>query len=392
MNWFGPVEEAFFQNRPNRFVVRCLHKGKDIEAFLPNPGRLQELFLPGVRLFLTRQKATPERRFTFTVAAVEREGRPIMLHTHQTNAVAAYLLEEGRIPGLEGIRIIGKEIPVHHSRFDLLLARDGEEILTEVKSCTLVGKAMAMFPDAVTERGSRHLRELSSLSRKGRSALVLFIVHWPKVDFFLPDYHTDLIFARTMLECRETLRFLPVAVEWKKDLALGRTVKPLAIPWDLLEQEAQDRGSYVLILRVKETRKITVGKLGRITFPPGYYLYVGSAMGNLTARTERHRRLLKTKHWHIDYLRAEAEFKAVLPIRSSVPLECLLAQRTARIAEWSIPGFGCSDCRCPSHLLGFSTNPLQLRVFLDLIQYFRMDRLSDSLKMVSGKQYLKGIE
>jgi sugar fermentation stimulation protein A len=384
MTFFDRVEEAFFLERPNRFLVRCRQGRKEIQAFLPNPGRLQELFLPGTPLLLTRQKVTPHRRYAHTVAAVVRDGRPIMLHTHKTNEVAAYLLERNKIPGLEATRILGKEIPVNHSRFDLLVSHKGQEILLEVKSCTLVGKQTAMFPDAVTERGSRHLRELADLAREGRKTAVLFVIHWPKVDFFLPDYHTDLTFARTMLECREDILFFPVSVEWTKDLSLGKRVKLLTIPWKVIEQEAQDRGNYLLMLRIREGRKIDIGQLGTIVFPAGYYLYVGSAMGTLTARMERHRRLLKTKHWHIDYLRAEAEFLAVLPIRSSVSLECALAEKAAQIAEWSISGFGCSDCRCPSHLLGFSLNPFQNKAFLDLIQYFRMDRLSDSLKKMPG--------
>jgi sugar fermentation stimulation protein A len=356
---------------------------------LPNPGRLQELFLPGSRLLLTHQKTTPHRRYAYTVAAVEREGRPIMLHTHKTNEVAAHLLERSKIPGLEGARIMGREIPVNHSRFDLLVRNNGQEILMEVKSCTLVGRHTAMFPDAVTVRGSRHLRELAALAREGRKTAVLFVVHWPKVDFFLPDYHTDLTFAQTMLECRKDIHFFPVAVEWKEDLSLGRHVKLLTIPWKIIKQEAKDRGGYLLILRLRDPKTLTIGQLGRITFPSGYYLYVGSAMGNLTARMERHRRLLKKMHWHIDTLRTEAEFQAVLPIRSSISLECALAEKAAQIADWSIPNFGCSDCRCSSHLLGFSINPFQNKAFLDLVQYFRMDRLSDSLKM-SQETSLKG--
>ena len=68
----------------------------------------------------------------------------------------------------------------------------------EVKSCTLVGKKVAMFPDAITERGARHLRELADLSRNGSKTAVLFIVHWPLAEVFMPDYHTDLNFTRTL--------------------------------------------------------------------------------------------------------------------------------------------------------------------------------------------------
>lgn len=230
MRFFDRIEQAQFLNRPNRFLVRCLKGSEEIKAFLPNPGRLQELLLPGARLSLVEASSSAQRRYPYTVVAVERQGIPIMLHTHKTNEVAAYLIDQGKVPGLEKARVIGKEIAVGHSRFDLLVENQGEEILMEVKSCTLAGEQTAMFPDAVTERGSRHLRELAELSREGRRTAVLFVIHWPKARFFLPDYHTDLVFARTMLACRDRVCFYPLGVKWKKDLSLDDRVRLLILP------------------------------------------------------------------------------------------------------------------------------------------------------------------
>jgi sugar fermentation stimulation protein A len=375
MRFFGPLEKAGFVSRPNRFLIRCRMSGREITAFLPNPGRLQELLFSDSLLYLSREPVSETRKYPYTVVAVEREGLPIMLHTHKTNTVAEYLIDQGRLPGLENARVIRREVTIGHSRFDFLLDQGGEELVLEVKSCTLVGRHTAMFPDAVSARASRHLEELAALSREGRKGAVLFLIHWPRVENFKPDYHTDLHFARTMLACRDQVRFLPVSVSWQEDLSLGTGLKRLPIPWDIIEREARDRGNYLLLLKLPEGRKISVGKLGGIPFRPGYYVYVGSAMANLSARMERHRRLRKTLHWHIDFLRAEAEFQAVLPIRSSSSLECRLAQDLKNISEWSYPRFGSSDCDCPSHLFGFETNPFHSRNFMAIVQHFRMDRL-----------------
>jgi sugar fermentation stimulation protein A len=179
-----------------------------------------------------------------------------------------------------------------------------------------------------------------------------------------------------MVESRNRIRFFPVSVGWKKDLSLDEKVHSLTIPWNIIEKEARDRGSYLLILKLREGKTITIGKMGDILFPPGYYIYVGSAMINLTARIERHKRLRKKLHWHIDYLRQEADFETVLPIRSSLSLECLIAGKMKKMAHWTIPGFGSSDCACPTHLFGLGLNPLLSPDFLGLLQYFRMDRLS----------------
>jgi sugar fermentation stimulation protein A len=153
-----------------------------------------------------------------------------MLHTHLTNEVAYYLLQKGRIPGLEKARIVKSEIRLGRSRFDFLLREGGEDILLEVKSCTLVGGEVAMFPDAVTARGTRHLNELAKISGEGVRTIVLFIVHWPFAKVFMPDYHTDLDFSKTLLQVRDRVEVIPVSVRWEKDLPLSPNIKILKIP------------------------------------------------------------------------------------------------------------------------------------------------------------------
>jgi sugar fermentation stimulation protein A len=308
--------------------------------------------------------------------ALERESLRIVLHTHKTNEVARYLIESGSVHGLSDHEVIRREITRWNSRFDFLLGNGGQEMLLEVKSCTLFSKRVAMFPDAVTARGKKHLEELTRLSSDGTSCAVLFLVHWPRAEVFLPDFHTDLEFAKAMKEAKDKVRFFPVSVEWGEELAIvsGRT-KVLPVLWEALEREAEDRGSYLILYCLPRKRLIEIGGLGKVSFRQGYYLYVGSAMRSLSKRVERHRRSRKKVHWHIDYFSGLAEFHAGLPVRSEDDLECELASAMSNIAEWSVPGFGCSDCSCPSHLFGFSTDPLSTRKFHDVLQYFRMDRL-----------------
>ncbi|HUL38541.1 MAG TPA: DNA/RNA nuclease SfsA, partial [Thermodesulfobacteriota bacterium] len=295
--FFHHVVRARFLSRPNRFLIKCRWKGQTLSAFLPNPGRLQELLLPGRIVHLKKEGKSPNRKTHYTAVAVERDGHPIMLHTHRTNEVARYLLQKRKIPGLEKAKIVKSEFQVGRSRFDFLLKEKNQYILLEVKSCTLVGKGAAMFPDAVTERGARHLRELAQISEEGVRAVALFIVHWPFAEVFMPDYHTDLNFSRTFLQVRDRVEVIPVSVRWERDLSLSPNMKILKIPWETIEKEARDRGSYLLILSLKRIRKINVGKLGEVHFRKGFYIYVGSAMANLSKRIERHRQLRKQHHW-----------------------------------------------------------------------------------------------
>jgi sugar fermentation stimulation protein A len=94
---------------------------------------------------------------------------------------------------------------------------------------------------------------------------------------------------------------------------------------------------------------------------------------------ERHLRKHTALHWHIDYLKGHADQCTAIPIRASVSLEHELAEAVGRIADGCVPAFGSSDCNCPSHLFRFADNPLHRQSFIDLLQYFRIDRLEKSI-------------
>ena len=133
----------------------------------------------------------------------------------------------------------------------------------------------------------------------------------------------------------------------------------------------------MLILELPEGRTITVGGLGEVPFRKGYYLYVGSARKNLSKRMERHKRKRKRLRWHIDYLREASRFHACLPVRTGEDMECLLAEALRGMAR-EVPGFGSSDCQCPSHLFHFEEDPLKTPSFHTMLQHFRMDRLLEA--------------
>jgi len=368
------MNKGTFLRRPNRFTLVCKLKGKAVRAYLPNPGRMWELLLPGATVYLQRNPSAVDK-MPYTAVAVQKDDQPVMVHTHRTNDLANDLIQRNLVPGLEGAEVIGREIKQGRSRFDFLLRRGREKIFLEVKSCTLFGKKLAMFPDAVTARGKKHVEELANLPEKRASGAILFLVFSPRARFFMPEYHTDPEFARALLEAKEKISIIPLAVELRADLSLSSRVRILEVPWNLVEREAHDSGSYILILRLREESTIPVGGLGKVGFRKGYYLYVGSARRNLSSRLERHRRLRKGLFWHVDFLRAAAEFHFALPIRSQDSLECAIARAVSKIAEWKIPGFGSSDCLCPSHLYGMAQDPLQSAAFISLLQYYRMDRL-----------------
>ncbi|MFC2071069.1 GIY-YIG nuclease family protein [Chloroflexota bacterium] len=124
------------------------------------------------------------------------------------------------------------------------------------------------------------------------------------------------------------------------------------------------KGSYILVLGLLEGQDITVGSLGSINFSGGYYAYVGSALGGLETRLNRHLRRDKKLHWHIDYLLKKATINNIITCRTGERIECDITQTLGRRFE-SVLGFGSSDCKCRSHLF-FSTGEMEQEILEEL--------------------------
>lgn len=113
------------------------------------------------------------------------------------------------------------------------------------------------------------------------------------------------------------------------------------------------KGVYVLLIKLRQSQVIQVGRLGKFNFPIGYYTYTGSALRGLENRLKRHFLKDKKLHWHIDYLLQYADIINHIPIFTNKKIECevnkfLLSQKGTRIVA---EGFGSSDCHCQSHLI-----------------------------------------
>jgi sugar fermentation stimulation protein A len=112
---FTDIVAARFKSRPNRFIVECLLGGGTVRAYLPNPGRLWELFFPGTMLSLIKFPRSSGRKLAYMVVAVDREGMPVMLHTHYNNLVARKR-NDRRLAGPR-VRLIGlflRHPPLRH--------------------------------------------------------------------------------------------------------------------------------------------------------------------------------------------------------------------------------------------------------------------------------------
>jgi sugar fermentation stimulation protein A len=212
----GGLVAATLIQRYKRFLADVrLEDGAVVTAHSTNTGSMKTCWEPGDRVLL-EPAANPERRLKFTWLAVERPGGWVGVETGMPNRVVAEAARRDVLPGLPGLREVRTEVKYgsERSRIDVL-ARDGEgrQVFIEVKNTTLKADAWALFPDAVTERGVKHLRELQAMVKEGHRAAIAFFVHRTDVDRFDAAREIDAAYA----------------LELDRAAAAGVLVLPLAV-------------------------------------------------------------------------------------------------------------------------------------------------------------------
>lgn len=173
------------------------HQGTAALAHLPDPGRLRELLRPGVRLWL-EPKSGPQRKTPYQVWLVEQDQTLVSLNTRLPNLLVREALEKGRLPEFKDYACWKPERGVGKSRLDFHLTNASGECWVEVKSVTLVEDGRGLFPDAPTERGLRHLQELTKLRQSGARAVSLFVVQREDVNSVAANSRTDPKFAEAL--------------------------------------------------------------------------------------------------------------------------------------------------------------------------------------------------
>jgi sugar fermentation stimulation protein A len=201
----GPLHPARFLDRPNRFLAVVDLQGERVEAHLPDPGRLKELLTPGTEVWV-RPATGDNRKTRFTLAIVKApSGELVSVVTTLPNLLVREALEAKRIAELSNWDVVTAEYTWGRSRFDFLLGTDADRrLLLEVKSVTLVEGDRASFPDAVTVRGARHVRELTDALDAGYEAAVLFVVQRSDANSVTATRAIDSRFADALAEAADS--------------------------------------------------------------------------------------------------------------------------------------------------------------------------------------------
>jgi len=195
-----PLLEGRLLRRYQRFLAEVeLTDGRVVIAHTPNTGSMQQCAVPGHRVLLSTS-ANPARKLPWTWELVEVNGHWADVNTQRANRVVEEALRAGTLPRFAGCSV-RPEFPWGASRFDFLLERGEERTLLEVKNVTLCCREqVACFPDAVTERGQKHLRELLQAQGEGWRAAVLFLVQRGEARTFTPADAIDPEYGRLLRE------------------------------------------------------------------------------------------------------------------------------------------------------------------------------------------------
>ncbi len=234
----APLVEATFASRSGQFLVEARIGARMVRAHLADRGRLLDVLTPGARLLLAPREESG-RRTAFQVVAVYQGDDLVSLDTHLPNRLITAALSLGALPQFARYSKVQREVQLGEHRIDFRLSEGLLSCLIEVKSVTRIVDGVAVFPDAPTERGARHLEILINAARNGQRSAVLFIIQRSQGCAFAPDETIDRSFAQAL---RQALRlgveiYAYVCPVTPTGITLGREVPVFtsldAVPLDL---------------------------------------------------------------------------------------------------------------------------------------------------------------
>ena len=219
---YGKMVPGVFLARPNRFIAHVQIDGREEVCHVKNTGRCRELLPPGAEVWC-QESDNPARKTKYDLITVKKGDRLINMDSQAPNTAAREWLLAG---GLGEISELRPETVRGDSRFDFSFMKDGKRCFLEVKGVTLENDGVCAFPDAPTERGTKHLRGLTRAAEEGFGAYVLFVVQMENVRYLHPNDATDPAFGKTLREAAEAgvkilamdCRVTPGSMELNKSL------------------------------------------------------------------------------------------------------------------------------------------------------------------------------
>jgi len=212
---YDNILKGKFISRPNRFIAHIEINGKVEICHVKNTGRCKELLIPNARVFV-QENNNPKRKTKFSLISVIKENKLINMDSQVPNKIVHEWISDGSL--ITDITLIKPESKYKSSRFDFYIETENRKAFIEVKGVTLENQGVVKFPDAPTERGVKHVKELCECVKEGYDAYIIFVVQMKNVLHFEPNVETHKEFAEALKEAKKQgVNILAVDCEVKED-------------------------------------------------------------------------------------------------------------------------------------------------------------------------------
>ncbi|MBC8586903.1 DNA/RNA nuclease SfsA [Paratissierella segnis] len=195
---YEKIVEGIFLNRPNRFISHVLINGKKETVHVKNTGRCRELLIPGVKVILEDCSSNPNRKTKYSLISVWKNDMLINMDSQVPNFVVYNALRENSIDGLTNLTYIKREVSFNNSRFDIYFEDEVKKGFIEVKGVTLENDGISMFPDAPTERGTKHALEMIEAVKQGYRGIIFFLIQMKGPKVFRLNWKMDNKFSEAV--------------------------------------------------------------------------------------------------------------------------------------------------------------------------------------------------
>lgn len=193
------IRQGIFLSRPNRFIAYVELDGEVVKCHVKNTGRCKELLIEGVTVFL-EEHDNPNRKTKYSLIGVKKGDILINMDSQAPNKVVEEWLKEGGL--YENPSLVKREKTYGNSRFDFYVEAGEKRCFIEVKGVTLEEEQIAKFPDAPTERGIKHIKELCDCRKDGYEAYIIFVIQLKGIVKFEPNIQTQPEFQQALMKAK----------------------------------------------------------------------------------------------------------------------------------------------------------------------------------------------
>ena len=195
------IYSGIFLNRPNRFLANVLIDGEKELVHVKNTGRCKEILIEGTKVYLEKSN-NPKRKTRYSLISAYKNNSLINIDSQVPNKVIYDAIKENKIEALNNVDLLKKEVTYKQSRFDLYYEKDNLKGFIEIKGVTLEDNGICLFPDAPTERGVKHIKELIESKKEGFTSYLIFLIQLDNISKFTPNkkmhpsFYTNLKLAK----------------------------------------------------------------------------------------------------------------------------------------------------------------------------------------------------